>query len=62
MYDDNDEDDNIRGYKRCLIASVKITSAVKVKILTISLDDVPTSHTFVSKKLHSAVTATELSE
>ena len=32
LHDDNDEDDNIRGYQRHLIASVKVTSAVKVKI------------------------------
>ena len=62
LYDDNDEDDDIRGYQRLLIASVKVTYAVKVKISVIALDDVPTTRTFVSKYRHSSVTATKLSE
>ena len=62
LYDDNDEDDDIRGYQRRLIASVKITSAVKAKISAIELDDVSTPRTFVSKERHSEVTATELSK
>ena len=62
MYDDNDEEDDIRGYQRRLIASVKLTAAAKAKISAISLDDVPTPRTFTSKEQHSAVTATELSE
>ena len=32
LYDDNDEEDNIRGYQRRIIASVKVTSAAKAKI------------------------------
>ena len=32
LYDDNDEDTNIQGYQRRLIESVKVTSAIKVKI------------------------------
>ena len=62
MYGDNDEDDDIQGYQRRLIASVKITSAVKAKISEIAHDDVPTPSTFVSKDLHLAVTATKLCE
>ena len=42
LYDDDDKDDDIRGYQRRLIASVKFTSSVKVKISAIVLDDVPT--------------------
>ena len=62
LYYDDDKDDNIQGYQRCLIASVKVTYAVKVKISTIALDDVPTPCTFVSKEQNLAVTATEISE
>ena len=62
LYDYNEKDDDIRGYQRRLTASVKVTSAVKVNISAIVLDDVPTTRTFVSKEQHSAVTATKLSE
>ena len=62
LYDDNDEDDNIRGYQRRLIASVKPTSDVKVNISAIELDNIPTPCTLVSKEQHSSVTATELSK
>ena len=62
MYDNNDEDDNIWGYQRHLIASLKVTSAANAKILAIALDNVPTPCTFVSKERHLAVTATELSK
>ena len=41
---------------------MKDTSAVKVKISAIALDDVPTPCTFVSKERHLSVIATELSE
>ena len=62
MYANNDEDDNIWGYQRRLITILKVTSAVKVKISGIALDDVPTPRTFLSKEQHSAVKAIELSE
>ena len=62
LYGDNDEDDNIQGYQRRLIASMKVTSAVKVNISAIALDNVQTSCTFVLKEQHSAVTETKLSE
>ena len=52
LYDNNDEEYDIRGYQRRLIASVKVTSAAKVKISAIALDDVPTPHTFKSKEQH----------
>ena len=42
FYDGDDEDDNIKGYQRRLIASVKVTSAVKVEISAIALGDIPT--------------------
>ena len=42
LYDDNDEDENIWGYQRRLIANAKITSAVKVKVSAIALDNVLT--------------------
>ena len=32
LYDDNDKDDDIQGYQRRLIGSVKVTSAVKLNI------------------------------
>ena len=41
---------------------MKVASAVTVKISEISLDNVPTPRTFVSKERHLEVTATELSE
>ena len=41
---------------------MKVTSAVKVNISAIDLDDVPTLRTFATKERHSAVTATKLSE
>ena len=50
LYDHNYEDDNIKGYQRRLIASLKVTNAVKVKISAIALDDAPTICTFVSKE------------
>ena len=62
LYGDNDEEDDIQGYQRRLIASVKVTSAAIAKISSIALDDVPTPRTFKSKEQHSAVTATDLSE
>ena len=62
LYDNNDEDDDIRGRQRRLIASVRVTSAVKVKISLIALEDVPTTCTFVSKEQHSEVPATNLSK
>ena len=46
LYDNYDEEDDIRGYQRRLIASVKVASAAKTKISAIALDNVPTSHTF----------------
>ena len=52
LYDDDNEDDNIRGYQRRLLASVKVTSTVKVKISAMALDDVPTPPTFVLKERH----------
>ena len=61
MHTNNDEEDDIQGYQRRLIASVKVTSAAKANISAIALDDVPTSCTFTSKERHLAVTATELS-
>ena len=61
LYDDNDEEDDIRGYQRRLIASIKVISAAKAKISAIALYDVPTPHTFTSKERHLAVTATKLS-
>ena len=62
LYEDNDKDDNIRGYRRRLIGSVKATSAFKVNVSEIALDNFPTPCTFVSKERHSEVTANELSE
>ena len=62
LYDNNDEEDNIRGYQRRLISSVIVTSAAKAKISAIALDDVPTPCTFTSKERHLAVTATKISE
>ena len=62
LYDNNDEDGNIRDYQRRLIASMKVTSAVKVNISAIALDGVPTPCTFVSKERNSEVTATKLSD
>ena len=62
LYDDNEKEDDIRGYQKRLIASVKVTSAAKAKISAIALDDVPTPPSFVSKEQHSEVTETELSE
>ena len=62
LYDDIDEDDDIRGYQRRLITSVKVTSAVKMKISAIAIGNVPTPRTFVSKERHSEVTATKLSK
>ena len=62
LYDNDDKHYNIRGYQRRLIGTVKGTSAVKVKISEIALDNVPTPSTFVSKERHLAVMATELSE
>ena len=62
LYDDNNEDNGIRGYHRRLIANVKVTSDVKVKISAIVLDHVPTTCTFVSKERHLSVTTTILSE
>ena len=56
LCDNDDKDNDIRGYQRRLIASVKVTSAVKVNISAIDLDDVPTLRTFASKERHSAVT------
>ena len=53
LYDNNDEEDNIWGYQIRLIASVKFTSTSKAKISEISLDDVPTLHTFTLKERHS---------
>ena len=52
LYEDNDEDDDIRYYQRRLITSVKFTSAVKVNISVIEIDDVPTPCTFVLKEQH----------
>ena len=49
-YVDDDKYETIRGYKRLLIASVKVTSAVEVKISAIALDDVTTPRTFVLKE------------
>ena len=46
LYEDNDDEDNIRGYQRRLIASVKVTSAAKANISAIALDGVPTPCTF----------------
>ena len=60
--DDGDEGVDIRGHQRRLIASVKFTSAVKLKISAIALDNVPTLRNFVSKERHLEVTATKLSE
>ena len=62
LYEDNDEDDDIRYYQRRLITSVKFTSAVKVNISEKALEDVPTPHTCVSKEQHLVVTVTKLSE
>ena len=62
MYENNDEEDDIRDYQRRLIASEKVKSAAKAKISAIALDDVPTPCTSTSKERHLAVTATELSE
>ena len=62
LYDDYDEEDDIRGYQRRLMASVKVTSAAKAKISAIGLDNVPTPRTFTSKERHLTVTATELSD
>ena len=62
LYDDNDEDDDIRGYQRRLISSVKVTSAVKVKISAIAIENVPTHRTFVSKEQNLAMIATNLSK
>ena len=62
LYDDNDEEDYIRGYQRHLIANVQVTSATKAKILAISLEYVPTPHTFVLKERHLALTETDLSK
>ena len=62
LYDDNYEEDDIRGYQRLLIESVKATPAAKAKISEIALDDVPTPRTFTPRERHSVVTATELSE
>ena len=59
LYDD--EDNDIQGYQRRLIASVKVTSAVKVKISAIALGDVSTPCTFVSKEQHLEMTVTKLS-
>ena len=61
FYDDDDKDDDIRGYQRRLIASVKVTSAVKVNILAIALDNVPTPCNSIAKERHSEMTATKLS-
>ena len=61
LYDDNDEEDGIRGCQRRLIASVNVTSAAKAMISEIALDDVPNPRTFVSKEQHSEVTVTKLS-
>ena len=49
LYDNNYEEDDIRGYQRHLIASVKFTSSAKAKISEIALDDVPNPLTFTSK-------------
>ena len=62
LYDDSNDEDGIRGYQRRLIASVKVASAAKAKISLISLEDVPTPRTFVSKERHLSVTATKLRE
>ena len=50
LYGNDDEDDDIRGYQRRLITSVKLTSTVKVNISEIVIDNVPTPRTFVSKE------------
>ena len=62
MYDNNDEEDDIRGYQKRLLAIVKFTSAAKAKISAIALGDVPTPRTLVSKEKNLVVTATKLSE
>ena len=41
---------------------MKVTSAVKVNILAIALDDVPTPCNSIAKERHSEMTATKLSE
>ena len=38
LYDDNDKEDDLRGYQRRLISSLKVTSAAKPKISEIALD------------------------
>ena len=61
LYDDDDEYNDVQGYQRHLIASLKVTSAFKVKISAIALENIPTPRTFIWNERHSAVTETELS-
>ena len=58
-----DVEDEVRKIQRRLIDSVKVT-VIKpsATILAVVLNDVPNPRTFMSKELHTTITAAELSE